>query len=401
MAGGHRLGSLAKPSRPLRLISTEPQRSFEPAFNAAAVTQRILHLVPTLEPAGAQRQLVAVAAGAARAGHAVCVAALERLGDLERELACTGVAVELIGRYGRFDAIAFSRLARLVRSFRPDVLQSWRSAAHDWACAAAMWCGMRRIVLTQHRPEGPTRLTFARWAARWSGLEVKLVVQAQADAIRWRRQGWPDSKLVAIPGGVSAPAPLPLTGAQVRDQLGLPATARLIVGLGELRRTKRWKDAIWATDLLQVAGHDVHLLLFGDGPQYERLRRFAAQANVAHRVHFLGRRPDAPRWLPLCELLWAPGSEGGHPRGILEAMAAGVPVIAADAPQMRELIVPGESGFLIPEGDRAGLARYAHRLFEDEAARQRIGLAARQRALSQFSEEAMVARYIDLYSAFA
>ena len=375
--------------------------TFEPASDAAAVTHRILHLVPSLEPAGAQRQLVAVATGGARTGRTVCVAALDRLGDLERELAGAGVPVELIGRYGRFDVPAFSRLTRLVRRFRPDVLHSWRAAAHDWTCAAALRCGVQYVVLTQHRPEGHARPTFARWAAARAGLAVKLVVNAQADAHRWRRHGWPDSMIKVIAGGVSAPAPLPLTPAQVRDRLGLPASARLIVALGALRRTKGLKDAIWATDLLQVAGHDVHLLLFGEGPHYERLRKFAAQANVAHRVHFLGCRPDAPRWLPLCELLWAPGSEGGHPRAVLEALAAGVPVVAADAPQMRELIVHGESGFLAPAGDRAGLARYAHRLFEDEAARQRIGQAGRQRALSQFSEEAMVARYLDLYSAFA
>jgi len=375
--------------------------TLEPASDAAAVTHRILHLVPTLEPAGAQRQLVAVAAGGARAGRTVCVAALDRLGALERELACAGVAVELIGRYGRFDVPAFSRLTRLVRRFRPDVLHSWRAAAHDWTCAAALWCGVQRVVLTQHRPEGHSRLTFARWAAARAGLPLKLAVNAQADAHHWRRHGWPDSMVEVISGGVSAPAPLPLTPAQVRDRLGVPPSARLIVALGALRRTKGLKDAIWATDLLQVAGHDVHLLLFGEGPHYERLRTFAAQANVAHRVHFLGCRPDAPRWLPLCELLWAPGSEGGHPCAVLEALAAGVPVVAADAPQMRELIVHGESGFLAPAGDRAGLARYAHRLFEDEAARQRIGQAGRQRALSQFSEEAMVARYLDLYSAFA
>lgn len=365
------------------------------------MTHRILHLVPTLETAGAQRQLVAVAAGAARAGIAVCVAALDRLGELERELVGAGAAVELIGRYGRLDLPAFARLTRLVGRFRPEVLHSWRAPAHDWTCAAALRCKVRGVVLSQHRPEGHWRLALPRWAAQWGGLSLRLVVNARADAHRWRRCGWPDSMVEVIPAGVSAPAPLPLTPAQVRDRLGLPASSRLIAALGELRRTKGLKDAIWATDLLQVAGHDVHLLLFGEGPHHERLRTFAGQANVAHRVHFLGCRPDAPRWLPLCDILWAPGSEGGHPRSVLEAMAAGVPVVAADAPNMRELIVPGESGFFVPAGDRAGLARHTHRLFEDETERQRIGQAGRQRALVQFSEGAMVARYLALYSAIA
>lgn len=363
------------------------------------MTHRILHLVPTLETAGGQRQLAAAAAGAARAGHAVCVAALDRLGELERDLVGAGVAVELIARYGRFDLPAFSRLSRLVRRYHPDVLHSWRAAAHDWACAAALRCRLRRVVLTQHRPEGPGRLTFLRWAAQWGGLSLKLVVNAKADAQRWRQHGWPDSMVEVIPAGVSAPAPLPLTPAQVRDRLGLPASARLIAALGGLRRTKGLKDAIWATDLLQVAGHDVHLLIFGEGPHYERLRTFAGQANVAHRVHFLGRRSDAPQWLPLCELLWAPGSEGGHPMAVLEAMAAGVPVVAADAPHLRELIVHGESGFLVPAGDRAGLARHAHQLLEDGAAARRFGLAGQQRAGLLFPTEAMVARYLNLYAA--
>ena len=118
------------------------------------------------------------------------------------------------------------------------------------------------------------------------------------------------------------------------------------------------KDAIWAADLLKVIRDDVHLLVIGDGPQRDRLRRYRDQVRIGDKVHFLGERGDVPRLLPHFDVLWSTSGYEGQSNVILEAMAAGVPVVATDIPGTRELVISDTTGYLVPVGDRAGFAKY-------------------------------------------
>ena len=140
------------------------------------------------------------------------------------------------------------------------------------------------------------------------------------------------------------------------------------------------KDAIWAADLLKVIRDDVHLLVFGDGPHRDRLRRFREQVVIRDKVHFLGHRNDLWQWLPHFDVFWSTSGYEGQSNAILEAMAAGVPVVATDIPGTRELVVPGETGFLVRVGHRAGFARWTNQLLDDATLSRRLGQAGRQRA---------------------
>ncbi len=142
---------------------------------------------------------------------------------------------------------------------------------------------------------------------------------------------------------------------------------------------------------------DVHLLVIGDGPQRQRLERFARQCCVDERVHFLGHRSDVPRLLPHFDALWLASDYEGLPNVIMEAMAASVPVVATDIPGNRDLVASGETGFLVRVGDRAGFARYTHKLLDEACLRQKFGHAGQKRVLTEFSLERMVSRYTELY----
>ena len=160
---------------------------------------------------------------------------------------------------------------------------------------------------------------------------------------------------------------------------------------------KRLKDVIWAADLLKVAEHQCHVLLFGDGPLRWRLERYAKQVNVADRVHFLGHREDVAQWLPHLRCLWLASQYEGQSNAIMEAMAAGVPVVASDIPANRTLIDHGETGLLYPVGDRGDLARQTHRLLSDDQLADRLGRAGRERIQNEFGVEKMVRSYAQLY----
>ena len=149
--------------------------------------------------------------------------------------------------------------------------------------------------------------------------------------------------------------------------------------IGRLWPQKRVKDAIWAADLLKVIRNDVHLLVIGDGPQRDRLLRFRDQVCIRDNVHFLGQRGDVPRLMPHFDVLWSTSGYEGQSNAILEAMACGVPVVATDIPGTRELVIPGETGYLVPVGDRAAFCKYTQRLLNDAALAARFSSAARSR----------------------
>jgi glycosyltransferase involved in cell wall biosynthesis len=116
------------------------------------------------------------------------------------------------------------------------------------------------------------------------------------------------------------------------------------------------------------------------------------------RVHFLGERRDIARILPHLLCVWLASAYEGQSNALLEAMSAGLPVIATDIAGNRDLVVPSETGFLIPVGDKAGLARKTQPLLKDPALAARLGAAGQERALREFSVEQMVDRHADVYT---
>jgi len=373
------------------------------------MTRRILEIIPTLGRSGAEKQLTLLAGALPRDEFDVHVCALTRGGPLEADLREAGIPVSMVGKRLKIDPAAFLRLRRLIARLRPDLVHTWLFAANAYGRAAAVACGVKRLVAGE-RCVDPWKtwahLSIDRLLARYS---VRIVANSPGVKEFYVRHGLPAEKFEVIPNGVAAAPPVTTTRAEVLAELGLPAGARLVAILGRLWPQKRVKDAIWAADMLKVVRDDVHLLVIGDGPDHEKLLKFREQVRIADLVHFLGHRADVPRLLPHLEALWSPSAYEGQSNAILEAMAAGIPVIATDVPGTRDLVVHETTGYLVPTTARAasattvnrdvaaGLASHTLRLLDDPELGRRLGQAARRRMLDEFSVETMVARYRDLY----
>ena len=187
---------------------------------------------------------------------------------------------------------------------------------------------------------------------------------------------------------------------QLLLELQLPPNARLIGVIGRLVPEKRVQDLIWAADLLRVLHDNLRMLIIGDGPLRSQLEQYARMASDLDHIRFLGERDDVWRIMPHLDVLWNGSDNRSVSMAILEAMAAGVPVVASDVPVNRELVIHGETGYLIPIGRRSGRAdraRHTDRIFSDTTNSAKLGAAAIQKAKSRFSLDAMVQRHVQLY----
>ncbi len=149
--------------------------------------------------------------------------------------------------------------------------------------------------------------------------------------------------------------------------------------------------------LLQQLTDRVYLLLVGEGPERNDLIALARHVGCEHLIRFAGYREDAAKLIALCQVSWLGSEFEGMSNSVMEAMAAGVPVVATDIPPNRELVVDGETGFLVRVGDSVGMAQFTDRILADPSLGQRLGAAGRERMRSQFSIERMVAAHADLY----
>lgn len=363
---------------------------------------RVLQIIPSLDRCGAEKQLVLLATGLPRDQFDVHVCALTRGGPLEQPLREAGVPVTVIGKSWKADPLAYQRLKRHIARLQPDLVHTWLFAGNAYGRLAARAAGVRHILAGERCVDEWKQwheLAIDRYLARCT---ERIVTNSSGVRDFYVERGLPADKFVIIPNGVAPFVPgVSASREQLLAELGLPADARLIAAVNRLWPQKRVKDLIWNADLLKTVNPHSHLLVIGDGPQRWRLERYSDQCEVQDRVHFLGQRDDVPRLLPHCDCLWLASGYEGQSNAILEAMSAGLPVIASDIAGNRDLVVPQETGYLVPVGDRASFARWTSMLLNEPDLARRLGVAGRQRVLTEFSVEKMVARHAALYQELA
>ena len=373
-------------------------RCFCPLATCENAMIRVLQIIPSLDRCGAEKQLTLLAQGLPRERFEVHVCALTRGGPLETPLREAGIPVTVIGKSWKIDPWAYARLRRLIVRLQPDLVHTWIFAANAYGRWAAKSAGVKHLVAGERCVDSWKQwheLAIDRYLARYT---QRFVTNSSGVREFYAAHGLPADKFVVIPNGVAVGEPQsPRPREQVLAELGLPADAWLIAAVNRLWPQKRVKDLIWAADLLKIVNARTHLLIFGDGPQRWRLERYRDQCELSDRVHFLGAREDVPSLLPHCQCLWLGSGYEGQSNAILEAMAAGLPVIATDIPGNRDLVLPEETGALVPVGDRAAFARRTNVLLEHPELARRWGAAGRQRVLGEFSVQKMVDRHAALY----
>jgi glycosyltransferase involved in cell wall biosynthesis len=176
----------------------------------------------------------------------------------------------------------------------------------------------------------------------------------------------------------------------------VPAKARpRIVSVARFEAPKDHATLLRA--LARLDALDWELDLVGDGLLETRTRALAARLGIAARVHFLGYQPDVAACLGRAQLFVLSSRSEAYPRSVLEAMSAGLPVVATNVGGLGEALNNGESGILVPRDDVAALSAVLRRLIEDPLLRQRLGVAARLTYESRHRLECMIERTAVIY----
>jgi glycosyltransferase involved in cell wall biosynthesis len=338
--------------------------------------------------------LALLASGLLQNSFKVDVIALDRGGRAEADLKELGIEPIVIGRRAKFGPLALLRLRRHIKRLSPQIVHIWQP---DAISLALLPTGSSRVGLTERNLDVAALDYYLILKRRLARRAARIVVNAAAVRDYFVAHHFEPDKFAIIPAGVPAVKSAQLTREELLTKLGLPADAKLIAYIGALEVRKRIKELIWAIDQLRAVNTPAHVLIIGAGPQRSRLERYTRQNRIESRTHFLGPRDDLTDIVPHLNVLWQPSASEGHSIAILEAMAAGIPVVAADAPGNRDLVVPDQTGYLVPLGERAGFARATLPILEDRELAGRLGAAARQRATECFPAQQMIDRHIDLY----
>jgi starch synthase (maltosyl-transferring) len=371
------------------LRKTDDRQSHKP--------RRILYVITDTDVGGAEKCCAQLAMGLDRSCWEPAVCSLAPLGAMAERLKGAGIAVHSLSARRAWHApFAVLRLTRLLSRFRPALVHTFLFHANSIGRLAARLAGAPPVVSCIRVAEKRYRhhLIIENLTCRLSGMIV-CVSQAVADFTR-RRSHVPAMRLAVIPNAVDA-LDEPAGGTVARSVLGAPPHALAAVYVGRLDPQKGVDVLLQAIARAQQSLPHLHVSLAGSGPEQESLIKMARQLNVDSRTHFLGWRDDVCNLLKAADLFVMPSRWEGMPNAVLEAMAAGLPVIATRAEGSAELVRDGQTGKLVAIDDPDELAAAMVSLGNDPAMRRRYGQNGQEVARREFSIDRMIAQYVALY----
>lgn len=361
--------------------------------------ERLLVVIDGMEVGGSQRQIQHLLAGLDRQRWEPELVYFRRDSFLAETIRRSGVAVHHLPKQRRVDLRFLIAFARLLRRGDYAIVHAYSLTAELWSMLARGLSGRRPLLIASER-------SFNLDKPAWHWLLKRLVLGRSAAVIANSRAGarstagrtgMPETMFATVANGVDLPAPMPPSErAAIRRALGVPEARAMGLFVGRLVAVKNLPCLIQALATLPP-GQRPWIALAGDGPLRAFTQQLAAACGVAEDVCLLGERPDVTHLMQAADFLVLPSHFEGLSNALLEAMAAGCPVIASAVGGTPELIDDSCTGLLFPAGDTGALAAAMTRMAEEPALRSRLARAARQHVEHNHSQAALAAATSAVY----
>jgi glycosyltransferase involved in cell wall biosynthesis len=349
---------------------------------------KVLFVGPNLDAGGAQRQSSILLPGLRERGIDARLIALDGGGPMAEPLRRSGVPFDVIDMRHQADLRRLLR-SELVRGFVPDAVVSRSVSGLYVGYALARW---RRAahVHNDHRQVGmaltPRREAMTRLLAR----RIDRVIVVSADQVEaWRERHYPAERIVRVANGVDAPE-IADTKLEIRRELGIAQDAVAALLVATLRPEKDVPAFVRAVRRARETQPELIGLVAGEGPDRPAVEQAAAGDPA---VRLLGHRDDITRLLKAADLFVLSSRFEAVPMAILEAMAAGLPVLATGVGSIPDMVADGQSGLLVDPGDADAMAGALATLAADRSLREAMGAQGAQRHRERWNADTMVEGY--------
>lgn len=367
---------------------------------------RVLHLITKLDIGGTERQAVELLNRLDPDRYDVRLAVIRRGGPFYREIAARFPVVPefpLTSFYNRNALKQLRRLRALMINERIDILHAHDFYAGIIGSVAARLSRVKVIACQRHLKLSDRRVH--EWGAYLiHKLAHRILVNSEAIRASIAERGSaPQEKIIVIRNGLrSTTANGDRLARRARRErlcreIGIDPRSKIVGIVARLQPVKGHRFFIEAAARLSGESANAHFVLVGDGPLRQEIEDLAARLGIKDRVRLLGDRDDAAQIVASFDLAVLASLQEGLPNAVMEAMAAGVPVVATAAGGTTELITDGETGYLVPPADAARLGERISYALSHEASSAAIGERGREFVLSRFGIEQMVESVEKLY----
>lgn len=332
---------------------------------------------------------------------------LRRAGPLAEEYQAAGFRVDVLERRGRFDPSTVPRLVGLLREGKTDavLVTHHHRASLALGRLAARLAGVPVNLVAVHDMDlaAVGQRCLPPWAVATLAASDALVLLAPSQGEYLHRDEhvgrhpWSRTREVVISNGVVPRARI--TGAEraeARARLGLAADDLVVGIVARLSAQKAHHVLFEAFAELSRAHPGARLVVVGGGDREAELKSLATRLGIDSRVVFTGVRRDVPELLPAFDVSCLSSVHEGVPMAVIESMAAGIPMVVTDCGALRDLVLDGRQGFVVPVGDVSALAARLIALADDPGLRERMGAAGYARVQERFRLDQTAQGYEDL-----
>ena len=360
---------------------------------------RVMHVVLSLDMGGLERIVEDLVRGADRSEIVPSVCCVEKPGRLSEGLLEQGIEVVSLDKGPGIRLKGFTGSFRSFRSARPHVVHTHQIGALFYAGPAARLAKVPVVVHTEHGKHfGESRRlrVLGRIGVRYADRVFTVSDDIAQEAFRLKVFS-PGSTRTVINGIDVERFARPIDVSGLRRELGLKEEDFVAGTVARLSPVKDQKTLIGAFALMRQRVGGAHLVLVGDGPSRGELEAMVDSTGLNGSVHFVGAQDDVAGYLQLFDTFVLSSLSEGIPLVILEAMAAGVPVVSTAVGGVREIVTDGKTGVLVPPGQVETLAGVLVELAGDEARRRELGRAGRELVGREYSLKRMSETYLDEY----